>query len=149
MNKSRMLTVLLVLCLLTNGFLVWKLWGPHHPIKGHRHEPKHRIVEALNLTSDQLVAYDSLIVGHRQAIVSLENKIVSARGEWYKQIANGGMAQDSVAYEIALFQQQIELVHYRHFVDIRQLCRGDQLNNFDQLSTELPALFQHSPSRKK
>jgi 16S rRNA U1498 N3-methylase RsmE len=47
--------------------------------------------------------------------------------------------------EISKVQMKIEGIHYNHFEQIKQLCQGEQLNLFDQVTNEIATIF--SPKR--
>ena len=43
----------------------------------------------------------------------------------------------------------IETKHFAHFMDVKNLCNENQLENFDELTEELSRLFSGPPPRKK
>ena len=45
---------------------------------------------------------------------------------------------------LADLQKQVESVHYAHFMDIKKICRPDQLSDFDKLTKELSRLFSRN-----
>ena len=55
---------------------------------------------------------------------------------------------DSLVIQLADYQSQIETTHYNHFLDIKKLCRQEQLKKYDELTTELSKIFSH-PRRPK
>jgi hypothetical protein len=57
--------------------------------------------------------------------------------------------QDSVIAELGAAQQHVERIHYRHFEEIRMLCRPEQLPLFNELSAELAAIFSGPPGKRR
>jgi hypothetical protein len=142
MNKSRLLWTVMALCILCNGILLWKIYG--QDARGHRgkQEPKHIIIDALGFDDQQIQAYEELITEHRKDIAALELQIMETRGRWYQTIGVASTMEDSSAIVISALQADIERIHYRHFQEIRALCRPEQVADFEKLASQLPSLFQ-------
>jgi periplasmic protein CpxP/Spy len=52
---------------------------------------------------------------------------------------------DSLSKNIADLQKKAEMMNFRHFQDIKKICKPEQLPYFEKLTNELTQLF----SRKK
>jgi periplasmic protein CpxP/Spy len=139
MNKTKLLWTLLILCLLSNGILLFRTLRTSRP--HHHREPKHRIIEALHLDEAQQKDYARLIGQHRNEVTQLERQIANERLKMYTAIDSMNTPCDSCVQHIARLQMQMEQVHYRHFYDIRQLCREEQWTLYDGLIHEFPELF--------
>ncbi len=148
MTKTRILTlsvvVLIILNVMMAAFLFMGRPG-HKKFKG----PKDRIVKTLNLNTDQVVAYDELIVQHRKAITRLDSLILDSKTQLYRQT----MAQDSAIIEaqvlrISSLTQELERTHFQHFVDLKEICTDDQLPAFEKLASELSAYFNRNNQPK-
>lgn len=133
-------TGLLVLC---NVALLATIWlKPSAPQEGGpRHEtPRDYVIRNLRFTDEQIKNYDALITLHRRAMDSLGKDAMDSRRQLFRnlKIENGGiLSPDSLAVTIAGIQKEIELVTYRHFAQVRTICRGEQLAQFDMIIGEV------------
>jgi hypothetical protein len=111
--------------------------------QGRVEGPKRIIIEKLNFDQEQIDAYELLIVWHRTNITQCEHQMMDLKNQLYAGLQEGNQANltDSLIGEIGGVQQKIEQVNYKHFQDIKQLCRPEQLKLFDKLSKEISRLF--------
>jgi len=58
-------------------------------------------------------------------------------------------SKDSLITVINLNQKQIEETHFKHFEDIKKLCKPEQLDDFKEFSKELGRLFAPNKQRKE
>jgi periplasmic protein CpxP/Spy len=147
MNKTKLLWTLLILCLLSNGILLFRTMRSQHP--PHHREPKHRIIEALHLDDTQQMNYAQLIGDHRNEVTHLERQIANERLKMYLALDSVNSPSDDGVQRIGQLQMQMEQVHYRHFHEIRMLCREDQWPLYDALVHEFPELFMPSKRGKR
>ena len=142
MNKVKLLTGLCIGLLLTNLGLVWFLIS--HKPNGPRHGgPKKIIIEKLGFDAAQTMAYEKLIDWHRTEIRNTEEKIVALKNKLYATLLTdtNQILKDSLVAEIGKSQIIMETIHYKHFSDIKQLCKPNQLKAFEELSLEITNLF--------
>ncbi len=129
--------LLLINLLLILFLLLGKGHGPHR-------QPKEIIIERLHFDDEQVGAYLKLIHYHRSTVDALDDSIAGIKKGLYSSLSTQPVTADSlqtVTSRIAALQQQIENTHYRHFADIKALCRPDQLKDFEDLSQDLARIF--------
>jgi len=156
MEKTKLLTfgiiALFILNLGTLGFLL--LSGPkgHHPPPGHgpegRTKPREIIIEQLHFDATQIKEYDQLIQWHRSHISEMEEKIRDSKNELYLLLNENPVNEkikDSLIADLASFQKEIESIHFKHFQDIKKLCKKEQLDDFTKLTSTLSRLFSKPP----
>lgn len=142
MNKTKLLTLAVVLLLIINiATLVLTL----------RKEPKHRhggpkmlIIEKLHFDGQQQRQYGKLIRWHRHHIDSLDFKIMETKNRLYRELLNQNpnlQTRDSLINTLAGYQKSIEATHFKHFQDIRNICKPEQMQDFNALTQELAQLF--------
>lgn len=142
MNKIKLLTFSVVALLLLNfgilGFLF--LSGPNQ----RKHEPREVVIHELHFDATQIANYDKLISVHKDQIKNLNDAIRNCKNVLYSQLKTpqNKTITDSLFMKIAHFQAQIEQTHYNHFLDIKKLCKTDQLEDYNQLTTKLSEMFQ-------
>jgi Spy/CpxP family protein refolding chaperone len=146
----------LLLNFATLGFLFisgTKGHKPPHDIPEGRHEPKEIIIERLHFDANQQKEYGQLIEWHRRKIRQLEDSIRVSKNELYMLFNNDIVdekAKVTLINEIALFQKQIEATHFKHFEDIKKLCKPEQQVYFNELTEELGRLFsRNKPPRPR
>lgn len=147
MNKIKILYVLVILCIAGNVFMAWQLHQNSKPPA--RKEPREIIIEKLHFNENQVKQYDELIRKHRSDIELNEKILRETKNALYVTLSQEEPLQtDTLMQRIQETQHQIELTHYHHFRDIRQLCAQEQLAAFDSLAFELAALFAppHKPN---
>ncbi|MEO5775773.1 MAG: periplasmic heavy metal sensor [Flavobacterium sp.] len=152
MEKTKLLTItvigLLLLNLGTLGFLF--LNGPkgHRPPREGRQEPKTIIIDKLHLDAQQQKEYAKLIQWHHGEITKLDDNIRQVKNELYSQLSQtetNQKTEDSLITVINSYQKQVEETHFKHFEDIKKLCRQDQMQNFNELTEELSRIFAPKP----
>ncbi len=121
--------------------------GPRHRGEG----PKKLIVEKLHLDQQQQAEYEKLIHWHRGTIDQLDNQILETKNRLYLQLLKTNVdakAEDSLINVIVGYQKQIEQTHFKHFEDIKKICKPEQMEYYYDLTTELTTLFS-KPRRPK
>lgn len=155
MEKTKLLTLaviaLFLLNLATLGFLVLSGRKGHRE-PGHGPEgPRNFIIEKLHFDTSQIKEYDKLIQWHRSTISSTEDQIRDCKNALYLHLNENPIDQketDSIIRVLASYQKQIETIHFKHFQDIKKLCKKEQLDDFTGLTEELSRLFSKPPHRK-
>ena len=109
--------------------------------------PKMIIIGQLKFDQNQVAKYEVLIKEHRLMIRNLNDTISVTKNALYETLKNENVKdQDSLIEKIASLHRDIESTHYKHFVDIRNLCKPSQINNFNNLTEDLANYF--TPQRK-
>ena len=147
MTKIRQLTIAVVGLLLVNvGLLAFLPVNKPGPPQGGGYRPngegpKQIIIEKLDLNPEQIVAYGRLIDGHKDAIAKLTGEVRTTRNKLYATLSDDPSSADSLLDQLGALQVAIETTHYRHFTEIKKLCRPDQLGKFQELTSELSSYF--------
>lgn len=92
------------------------------------------IIDILELDRDQQETFRKLKQEHRWRAGQLEEEIRKLKGELLETVPEGNAtAADSLAALIGEKQTEMEKALYRHFADLREICREDQLDRMDDL----------------
>jgi protein CpxP len=153
MNKNRFQILLIGALIISNILLIVFISMPKKDHRFHPDKPRNIIIERLQFDEKQIEAYDVLIENHRNQIREKDQQIIELKNKLYENL-NQDLNQnvlDSLTSEIASTQKQIETIHYLHFVDIKKLCKDDQLEKYNQLISELSRIFSppRPPHKKK
>ena len=141
MKKNKFLYALLIALAISNGILLFVLFDNRPSIEG----PKRSIIDMLDFDKNQIKAYEICIDQHRSAVIQSEAKMSEIRKVLYKRL-NGNdpnLGLDTILSQIGKQQKAIEEINYNHFLAIKQLCRKDQLDEFENFVFEIPTLFEH------
>lgn len=153
MDKIKLLTYSVIALILLNicviAFMVWR--KPQPPFgPGHRN-PKEIIIHRLSLDKQQVKSYEKLISWHRHRIDSIDNQIRKSKQQLFSLLAAAPIdkkKKDSIINLLATLEKETEQTHFKHFQDIKALCRDKQLEDFNELTHELAKLFGPPPPPK-
>ena len=140
MNKLKLVSGLAIGLLLINLVLI----GFQFFKKPPRHEgPRNEIIHRLAFDEQQVIQYDSLIRQHRQSIRTLDSEIALLKQTLYTQlkVETALIHKDSLIQALGQKQMEVENVQFAHFIDIHKLCKPDQEERFQKLTSDLHDLF--------
>jgi periplasmic protein CpxP/Spy len=149
MSKLKLLSIAVVGLLLINlgtvGFLLLRK-PPMPPNRMPQAEqkggPKEIIIEKLHFDKEQVIAYEALIVEHRELVKGLKDSISNTKNNLYQSLKTETfVGKDSLINILSVLQKRIELVHYEHFAQVKKLCKPEQMGNFNNLTNELAVYF--------
>lgn len=146
MSKERFYLIAALVLLLSNLLLVILLW---YKPTSHRPENKQIIIERLHFDKQQEEAYLKTVSEHQRGMRAIRSNLRQLQTAMYKQLASSEPVDtDSLANEIAVKGKELELLHYHHFLEIKQICRPDQLALFNELSEDLADMFHPRPPHR-
>lgn len=144
---------LLVLNFATLGYLFFNgSKGQHPPMHGRGPQPKEVIIDKLHFDATQQKEYAKIIEWHHGEIEKLDRSIRHTKNDLYSLLMQPVVdvkVKDSLITQLNLYQKQIEETHFKHFEDIKKICRPDQMDNFNDLTEELARLFAPKPHGPK
>ncbi|MFT4522812.1 MAG: protein CpxP [Bacteroidia bacterium] len=152
MKFNKFLRIAVVVLFISNLILLGFMLNHRLGMKKNRSGPKHEIIEALDLTPDQTEKYEALITNHISQLKASELTMREHKKSLYQRLNTNAMDEevDSLAALIGEEQKRMELVHFRHFESIKELCTPEQLPKFDELRERLERLFdKRGPGGRK
>jgi protein CpxP len=116
---------------------------PPPPGEGMHRQPKEIIIERLKFDEKQRAVYEATVAKHRQSIGELERQIMELKNKLYATLSAENMQsqKDSIETQLLAAQKQIEDINYNHFIEIKNICRPDQLSLYNELSKEFASFF--------
>lgn len=104
--------------------------------------PRNLIIERLKFDENQIQQYDELISQHRRQIREKRYGITDLKTHYYSLLKTDSQKKgDSLINEIGKLSMETEKINYKHFQDIKRICRPDQMKNFDNLINDFENLF--------
>ncbi len=152
MNKTKVLGFAVIALLVLNfGILAFLFFSKNEDGPRGRKMPREIIIEKLHFDENQIVEYDKTIKIHQENIRNLDDSIRITKNELYQLLNSDtidSVKKDSLFLKLADLQKQIETTHFNHFIEIKKLCKKEQLPDYKNLTEELSKLFSH-PRRPK
>ena len=152
MDKIKLLTYSVIGLLLLNvGIIVFLFFSrPNRNPEGNQRRHKEFISEKLHFDANQNEKYESIIPIYKDKIDSLDainRKLKSGLYSQLKlQVVNSAI-KDSIITLFLANQKQIEELHFKHFLDIKNICKASQLQYFNALTQELGKMFSNQNSK--
>lgn len=153
--KSKILLIIIGILLVANLVLL-SFFMINKPAakKGMRGDRKAMIAEFLQkeigFNQQQLQQYDSLNQQHRTKVKAMFDEVRNDKENQFKQVTSANFSDSSIINTAALSagrQKEIEIVMFKHFKDIRNLCTPQQQPKFDSLFYKV--LNKKNDERKK
>ncbi len=143
MNKTKFLLLIIIGLFITNGFLLYMLSKGHFRKNG----PKNYIIKKLHFDDEQIKEYEVYIEHHRKSIMENELIMNDLRNSLFEQLKQDTSKVDSLILNISKQQYIIETINYKHFLEIKQICKPSQQADFNSLTKDISDLF--TPKERK
>ena len=144
-NKNKFLTWLVATLLVANAVTILFFWiNRPERMQGPKGSPREFLVNALELDSTQLDAFQDLIEEHQASARPLKKEIRTAKENLFqllKQPVIPGPEKMKAVQAITLNIQALELLNLDHFQQLRALCNEKQKKKFDGLLDQLAGLM--------
>ena len=140
-TKNKTLLIIIVVLLLTNLILItFLVINKPFSKKGMRGDRSTMIAAFLQneirFNQRQLKQYDSLNVPNRIKVKALFDTLKNDKENHFKLLALDNFSDTAIfktANTIATKQKEIDIVLYKHYKEIRNICSPEQLPKFDSL----------------
>lgn len=155
MNRTKLLTIAIIGLLLLNfGTLAFIFLQKNHSRPGPPNQseqgPKYTIIARLHFNKSQQNEYSGMVDEHRSKNRELRDVSRQLHDELYELLKAekvDEIRKKDLITQIAENQKAIENLNTDHFMQIKSLCKGVQVDYFNQLVDDLGRLFapQHPP----
>jgi Spy/CpxP family protein refolding chaperone len=143
MNKTKFLIILVLLLLVLNAvtlfFLLGKKDSPKNRPGGGRPYSEY-LTKKLNLDTVQVAQLKELRDKHKQELGELwkeDRQLQEAKFVLLKEGSTDSLKLDSLLTLIVANKKKFELAFHNHFLQIRALCRPDQVELFNNTLDEM------------
>lgn len=144
-NKNKLLTWLVVALLVANAVTILFFWiNRPERMQGPKGSPRKFLVNALELDSSQLIAFQALIEKHQASARPLKKEIRTAKENLFQLLKQPVIPEPEkmkAVQAITLNIQALELLNLEHFQQLRVLCNDKQKIKFDGLLDQLAGLM--------
>lgn len=153
MSKNKKYSILIISLLVINTILVGLvIIKPKRPLGKENKNPKEVIIKKLQFNEAQITLYTSLVKQHRSAIKNKDVKIRDSKRNLYSLLSNDDIEktqEDSIITHLGVLQRDIEMLHFKHFQDIKKICNPSQEEAFNKLAKNLATLFKPKNRKSK
>ena len=154
MNKTKFLTVLVVLLLALNAITLYFVWGKRNDDKrrGGGRSYSEYISKKLNFDSQQQEQLKILRNKHKQELDSLRKDDLALQEAKTQLLKNGvtdSLQLDSIFNLSVIQKKKFEMAFYNHFMQIRALCKPEQLKLFNETLDEMNKRRWQGPGDRK
>jgi periplasmic protein CpxP/Spy len=154
-SKNKLLWALVILLLVANTISLIVFWSGN---KQQQQQPAQRgqlgdfITRELGLDSSQQQQYGQLRQAHRAAAESFRTQINGQKDSLFallKQGNPGDAAKNAATAKIAALTQQLELLHFNHFQQLRAICTPAQQQKFDNILHDIVRRMSMPPPPRR
>ncbi|MFZ1705850.1 MAG: hypothetical protein WAT79_16005 [Saprospiraceae bacterium] len=143
MNKIKILSLVSAALFLVNLALICFLIA-YKPSRGKEKNPKEVIIKKLNFDGPQIKEYEKLIEWHQSNILQSEKNLLKLKNQLYSNLTKDIKENftDSLLTEIGKLHIDMEQINYKHFSEIKLLCKPEQMTSFNALYADINRLFE-------
>ena len=111
------------------------------------------VTQQLNLNEQQQGKYKVLREAHQQQQRPVQDSLAKARNGFFDLLKDPSVPDSVITWNnkrTLAFQQQIELINFKHFQQLRAICDTGQQRKFDDiLQTVLRRIANQGPGRRR
>ena len=151
MNKNKFQLLIIIALVISNLLMLAFIGFSKKPKKPIYEGPKNIIIERLGFNDEQIKEFEQTIIKHQAKIAEKDQELIILKNDLFstlQQDYNPNLI-DSLTNNLAQKQKEIENIHYHHFMDIKKLCKDDQIAKFNFLANELAKLFAPPHPKRK
>jgi periplasmic protein CpxP/Spy len=144
MRNSKFLKIIIIFILIINVIIIGYFVFNNSKLENKKPMPREIVIQKLGFDAEQIKLYDVIIKKHQNRIKSLDDAIRKSKNELYSRLKESATeidTNDSLVNQINHYQKQIEITHYNHFIEIKKICKTEQLAEFNALTNELSKIF--------
>ncbi len=149
MNKNTFYLITIVALLIANVILLVLHFRPPNRLNN---APKNIVIDRLKFDEQQIQKYEDLIVEHRKIVVANNNQINIFKNNLYQELnkSSDSLKINDLAENIAKLEKKALIINFRHFEDIKKICKPNQKERFESLVGDLAEIFskKHLPKRR-
>ncbi|MBT6235769.1 MAG: periplasmic heavy metal sensor [Bacteroidetes bacterium] len=153
MNKTKLYGILAIILLLINvamGVFILTAKDKQPPMR--ENGPKKLIMERLAFDKEQKKEFRVMVRNHQEKMHEHREALMQAKVHLHQHLKGDNHADiDSLTTAIGHIHSEMEALHYAHFLDIKAICKPEQMNNYILLVDDLKDIFEKrraKPRRK-
>ncbi len=148
MNKSKLLTGIIILLLLVNSAALIYLWRSNNVSKREAMlSPAEFLIRKTGMDDAQKNKYYELVKQHRKATRRLKDDLTLARETYFSFLGKNvsDSSKQSALQEMNSINNELSLITFDHFTNVRSLCNKEQQVKFDDAIEEVLKMMAGPP----
>ena len=138
MNTKKILKIAVALLVILNMTLVFIMITNGKGNVG----PKNEIIKKLNFDKAQINSYEILVTKHSLEVKTNRIKIKEIKNQLFNLLKEDDYSEKRTLIDnLQKLSLEVEHLNFSHFIDIKKLCREEQMEDFYNLTDELQSLF--------
>lgn len=149
-SKNKILIGAVIILMILNIALLAAIWLTNSKQKQRRETPADFLIKELGLNNEQQRAFRSLAAKHRQQADKLREQVKEARRDLFNLLEHPAVDDSSkkaAAATAAKNLEQLDLLTFDHFKEVRALCTPAQQLKFDEIIEEVLRMMAAGPPR--
>jgi len=135
--KGRILAWAVVLLLLANVATIFIFWmdKSRHQQRGNE-QPDQFIIRELAFDNNQQQQFRELVKVHRERAEQLRGQVRNAKDRFFSLLQQPGTTDSMksiAAGEVSKVTEQLDILTFEHFQQVRALCNSSQQKKFDDI----------------
>lgn len=146
--KTKLLPILLGVLLVMNGILIFLLIKKPH--ENRRPNPNRSfLTEQLQFTKNQKEEFRELDKTHRGFMQEIDREIRQEKDELFSSYSDGNISPEKKINAIGTLEAKKEAEIHRFFSAVRELCKENQVDKFDNIIKQALKGGGRKPLRRK
>lgn len=131
--KTKLLPILLTLLVVLNGVLIFMLIKKPHENRLGKRAQRNFLTEQLQFSESQKEQFRDLDLPHRDKMKEFDTKIREHKDFLFSSFSKENFSPDSIVSIIGDFEVKKEIEVFNFFKKVRNICKENQLNSFDEI----------------
>lgn len=142
MNKTKLYGGIAIGLLIINLALIGFMLTRVKQRGNNRPNPREVVISKLGFDDEQTAAFEEVIKSHRAVMNGKEQEAGELKVQLNNLLKSGDTAKaDSIATIIAAKHKEIQLEFFNHFLKIKEICKPEQKEKYDEFVDELNTIF--------
>lgn len=147
-SKNKILIWAVIFLMIANVAVLATIWIMHNKQKPQRGTPSDYLVKELGLNDEQQNKLHALAKQHHEQSEQIKEQIKNARHDLFKLLQQPNVddsAKKIAADNVAKNLEQLDLLTFDHFKQVRAICNPQQQKKFDEIIEDVLQMIASGP----
>jgi protein CpxP len=149
-SKNKILVWVVIFLMIANVAVLATIWIMHNNSRPQRGTPADYLVKELGLNDEQQNKLHALAKEHHEQSEKIKEQIKNARHDLFKLLQQpeiNDSAKKTAADNVAKNLEQLDLLTFDHFKEVRTICTPQQQKKFDEIIEDVLQMIASAPPR--
>lgn len=147
-SKNKILVWAVIFLMIANVAVLATIWVMHNKQRPQRGTPAEYLVKELGLNDEQQNKLRALAKDHHEQSEKIKEQIIDARHDLFKLLQQpevNDSAKKTAADNVATELEQLDLLTFDHFKQVRAICTPQQQKKFDEIIEDVLRMIATGP----